>query len=84
MYEKVKRDTYKHYENVVNTTPAKDLKRRLPPLKVPQSTHVLLVETKDTTNRLAINFTTAFFKINCTAKLKYNMPTPLPPINAKL
>jgi hypothetical protein len=84
LYEEVKRDSYKHYENVVNKIPAKDVKRRLPLLKVPQSTQALLVETKDTTNRLAINFKTSFYRINCTAKLKYNMPTPLAPFIAKL
>jgi hypothetical protein len=84
LYEEIKRDTYKHYENIVNTIPEKDLKRRLPLLKVPQSTQALFVETKDATNRFAINFKTSLYRINCTAKLKYNMPTPLAPFKAKL
>ena len=84
MYEQVKRETYKHYENVVKTTPEKDLKRQLPPLPVPQSTEDLLVKTKDTTNRLAVNFKKGLYTVNCTAELKYNMPSPLSPFAAKL
>jgi hypothetical protein len=84
LHEKVKCDTYKHYENIVKTTPEKDLKHRLPLLKVPQSTHVFLEATDVATNRLAVNFSTGFFKMNCTAKLKYGMPTPLAPFTAKL
>ena len=84
MYEQVKSDAYKHYENLINTTPAEDLKSRLPQLKVPQNTDAFLVKTEGSTNRLAVNFKTGLFKMNCTAKLKYDMPTPLVPLISNL
>ena len=84
MYEQVKHDTYEYYGNIVKTTPATDLQRMLPPLRVSQSTEDLIVHTKDVTNRLAVNFKKPFFRLNSTAKLKYNMPAPLSPFTAKL
>ena len=84
MYEQVKSDSYKHYENIINTTPLEDLKSKLPHLKAPQNTDAFLVQTKGTTNRLAVNSKTGLFKMNCTSKLKYNMPTPLAPLTANL
>ena len=80
----MKQDTYEHYENTMKTIPESDLKRILPLLIVPQSTEDFVVKAKDTTNRLAVNSKKGLYVVNCTAKLKYNMPSPLSPFTAKL